>query len=123
MTILESPVRADEPTILYSSHMEHVYRFGHQFQTPDRCDFIVAGSFDDAYAEMLDYAVEHDGECDHGGDLPDGLTVEQSMEWVDTHCDCDMTDDGRYVWTVDTWWIAETAMSVDDFLAQYGDDQ
>lgn len=109
MTILDNPVRTDDPVILYSSHMTSVYRFGHQFQTPDRCDFIVAGSFDDAYSELLEYACDHDGECDHGGEDADG-------------CDCEMTDDGRHVWMVDTWWINEMAISVDQFLLAMGEE-
>jgi hypothetical protein len=103
-----------------------VFVFGHVLGPwPFNDGYIIADSWEDAYEELLDYALEKDGPCDHGDDpelaaLVAHATSLQSVmsaegtaaweaceEWVDSHCDCSWADGGR-VWMVDRWWHAET---------------
>lgn len=92
--------------VLYSPHMSHVYMAGNEF---GETHYIVAGSFEDAWQELLaDYA--NKGEiCDHGGDITD----EQRFDGAS--CDCESTDDGRWVWAVYLW-MNELTLSVDMFM-------
>jgi hypothetical protein len=93
-----------------------VFAFGTQF---GQTGFIIADSWEDAYEELLEYAYEVDGPCDHGDDPelaaliataeatpgPANLAAwEACNEWVDEHCDCTTCQYG-YVWMVDSWWL------------------
>jgi hypothetical protein len=104
-----------------------VFAFGTQF---GQIGYIIADSWEDAYEELLDHAYEVDGECDHGDD-PDYLHLllaaesiqhhstgdddtdrvcrqdawEAVWSWVDEHCDCEHSSNGR-VWMVDSWWLS-----------------
>ena len=94
--------------ILYSPQMTNVYRFGHEF---GEVGYIVAGDMSDAWDEMLSHIVEVDGVCDHGGEITDeqrwAIHSGEAPADATGACDCELTDDGRWV-DPGYWWCHHT---------------
>lgn len=97
------------PTILHSSNERHVYEFGNEFGA---VGYVLAESFEDAYAEMLWEEANNGNICDHGGDITDEQRANGGL------CDCSATEDGRWVWDVYLW-LKPMRLSVDHFYLAF----
>ena len=97
--------------VLYAPNMRSVYLAGNEFGATH---YVVAESFEDAWEEFL-HAVADENICDHGGEISDDDRWAELAGERPSTCDCEVTDDGRFVWSVYLW-VEPMALSVEMFL-------
>lgn len=90
--------------VRYSPNAERLYLACDEF---GQFAAILSDSFNEAYEEALCVMHERDGECDHGGEEPEG-------------CDCSLSDDG-YVWAIYLS-LARTEITREEFEERHGED-
>jgi hypothetical protein len=102
--------------VRYTTRPERLY-FGQDYFAERVA--ILAGSFDDAYDELIEFAFERDGACDHGFSDPASSMTEESERRDE--CDCDLSEQGHSVWMVE-YTVRATRLTLERFEQAHGVD-